>query len=73
MKDFMQFYVGAMCMALVWVSVNIAFPDPKPEHLVMAYKQGRKDALGKMSWDLERTCAALWISSLPLPPDAPEL
>ena len=72
MKDFTQFYVGAACMALVWVSVNFAFPRPTTEHLMMAYKQGRKDALGKMSWDLEKTCAALWISNLPLPEDAPK-
>jgi len=67
-----EFILGASCMLSIMLTIDFAFPRPTTEHLKMAYKQGRKDALTRNSWDLEKTCAALWISNLPLPEDTPQ-
>jgi len=40
-----------------------------PTEIIDSYERGRKDALRlrPLSWDLEMTCASLWMSKLPAP------
>lgn len=44
-------------------------PKPvTPTEIIDAYERGKKDALktNPVSWDLEMTCAGLWVSKLPV-------
>lgn len=59
--------VGGSVVSLAWwVSGQPSIP--KHPEVIAAYNQGRADALklNPVSWELEETCANLWLKSLPL-------
>ena len=54
----------------VVTGVKAKKPEPAtPTEIIDSYERGRKDALSlrPTSWDLEMTCASLWMSKLPAP------
>jgi hypothetical protein len=57
---------GAVVMAAWWVDNQ----PPRPTHreIILAYQQGRVDALklNPVSWDLEQACVGLWAGRLPV-------
>lgn len=50
----------------VWITVSVV--TPSVTQITSAYELGRKDALRlrPVSWDLEMTCAALWVQKTPV-------
>lgn len=58
---------GGVVGYTVWWVGNLP-PKPTYREVILAYQQGRADALklNPVSWDLEQACLGLWAGRLPV-------
>ena len=59
--------LGAAVVTVAWWVSNQP-PIPTHREIILAYQQGRIDALklNPVSWDLEQACVGIWAGRLPV-------
>ena len=60
--------IAASVASIISVFATILIVTPSVTQVTLAYEQGRRNALSlrPISWDLEMTCAALWMEKTPV-------